>query len=33
VAWYEDISCIGAFTILGNGVVQRKIGVGVDLIK
>jgi hypothetical protein len=32
LAWYDQISCIGAFSIFGNGLFHRKIGFGVDLI-
>lgn len=32
-AWLRNISGIGAHTIMGNGLLQRKCGVGVDWIK
>lgn len=31
--WLRNISGIGAHTVMGNGILQRKCGVGVDLIK
>ena len=33
MAFYRNISCIGALSITGNGAAHRVCGLGVDLIK
>ena len=32
-AFYRNISCVGAYSIVGNGIAHRMCGLGVDLVK